>query len=285
MNSSIVKEIFRWTAALFLLGRSYQHLFFEGPYRAFFMDESLFGGVVKKFTDLSWFDYISFEGLDPNILFYTRIVGILWLITASFFIFFQKIPKWLSGLAVAFSALTLFFLAFCYYCEKGFQWAQWIEYSSQFMFPILAFWVQSGRFTQPFIFLGKIAVALTFLGHGLYALGVFPVPGNFVYMTIVSLGVSNEMASNILFIAGVLDMLVVILLFVPKMDKAALIYAALWGLLTSIARPRTMILLGNLFWLTLHQSFFEFVVRIPHFMLPLLILLAMWKRETPLVAK
>lgn len=275
MSANFLKKLFLWTGFAFLLGRAYQHIFFEGPYRAFFLDESLFSWWVKAIGG-DWFTYVNDPVVDQYILFYTRSIGIFWWITAmlllllSFNVAFLLRNKRLVWISSWISSITLFFLAFCYFLEKGYQWAQWIEYSAQFCFPVLAVWSFTKLGDRWFILGCKIAIALTFLGHGLYALGYFPVPGNFVYMVIESLKLNNEQAVNFIYIAGVLDMIVVLFLFIPKLDKYALLYAFLWGFLTSLARPWTMIVPNHLFWLTVHQSLFEFVTRIPHFMLPLL---------------
>ncbi|MEL7118269.1 MAG: hypothetical protein AAFO07_02480, partial [Bacteroidota bacterium] len=63
-----------------LLGRAYQHLFFEAPYRAFFLDEGSFGWVIKFFSKQSWLEYATNLTTDHSILKYGQTVGIIFLI-------------------------------------------------------------------------------------------------------------------------------------------------------------------------------------------------------------
>jgi len=114
----------------------------------------------------------------------------------------------------------------------------------------------------------KIITALAFISHGVYAIGtVYPLPGNFVTMTLNILPVTEDLAKSLLFVAGILDFVVAILIFVPKVSRMALLYAAFWGIVTAFAR----ILSGftyDMSLLTLHQYLFATVYRIPHGLIP-----------------
>lgn len=247
-----------------LLGRSYQHLLLEGPYRAFFLDENLFGWAVGR----GWNDYVLSLQTDERILLYTRIVGMLFALSALLFaVFWRSRPGWLWAVAI-FNSLLLFFIAFCYFLEKGYQIGQWLEYSAQTLMPVLAIWAARPGPNRAFHLVASLAVALTFIGHGLYALGVHPVPGNFVYMLTQNISMSDAEAKSFLHIAGWLDMVVGVGVFIPRFRKYALLYAVLWGGLTTFARLTSYILFGHLFWLTVHQWLFQFLVRLPHFLLP-----------------
>lgn len=272
----MIRKLFLFSAAIALLGRSYQHFFFEGPYRAFFLDEAYFKYWQGLFSDQTWLDFVNSPLTDQRILFYTRSMGVVWLLSALALVFFHRLSAKVTwGLAI-FSALGLMFYGACSYLDMGYQSAQWIEHTAQILMPILAVWIQqtneSNNFWQ---WVAKMAIALTFIGHGLYAMGYFPVPGNFVYMTHTILGTSDAASKDFLYVAGVLDLIVAVALFVPRADRYALLYCAFWGFLTALARPVVYILPNHLFWLTVHQTLFEFVVRIPHFMLPLLVFF--WK--------
>ncbi len=56
-----------------------------------------------------------------------------------------------------------------------------------------------------------VALIMTFAGHGSYALGYWPTPGNFYAMTTLILGVEYPAAQNLLRVAGILDFMVCIL--------------------------------------------------------------------------
>lgn len=264
---------------MLLWGRCYQHLFFEGPYRAFFLDQQLFGGVQRALSSLSWLDFVNSPKTDESILLYTRIIAVLWLLASFVFLFYQKIPKaWLWAAALITSASLLFYAA-ADYLDKGYQLAQWIEYAAQIVMPVLFVLLLQKIAVTTWLGIAKTAIALTFLGHGLYALGYFPLPGNFVYMTTQVLGVTDAAAREILFVAGILDIAAALLLFAPSIDKYALLYCIAWGFLTALARPVAYILPNHLLGLTVHQTAFEFFVRFPHFILPFCTYLVLLKRE------
>ena len=255
--------------SLFLWARAYQHFFFEGPYRSFFLDQALFGGIQNLISDLSWLEFVTDPQTDRGILFYTRFMAWVWLLTGLLIFGYRRVPvRWLWISAIL-SSLGLLFYAASDYLDKGYQLAQWIEYAAQIAMPVLMVFLLHKGVNRRWLFVAKVAIALTFIGHGLYALGYFPVPGHFVYMTTAILGVSDSGARDLLFVAGVLDLVAVVFLFVPKIDKYALMYCILWGFLTALARPVAYIQPGPVFWIGLHQSVYEFFVRLPHFMLPL----------------
>jgi hypothetical protein len=88
-------------------------------------------------------------------------------------------------------------------------------------------------------------------------------------MMISIVGISEDTATNSLIIAGILDILLVPFLFIKKTEKAALLYAIVWGILTALAR-----IFANYsadFPLeSIHQYLFEVVIRLPHGLVPLL---------------
>ncbi len=126
----------------------------------------------------------------------------------------------------------------------------------------------------------KVAIALTFTCHGLYAIGYYPRPMTFMTMTQNILGVNSAGVNSFLNLAGVLDFVVALGIFVlkGKAKKAALWYAVIWGALTSFAR-----IIGN-YYLdfpleSLHQWVFEAVLRFPHFLIPLVLIVAFNKNR------
>ena len=114
----------------------------------------------------------------------------------------------------------------------------------------------------------KIAIAFTFTAHGLYAVGYYPQPGVFVDMLINILHVSEATAKDFLIVAGVLDFAIAIGIFIPRIAKYFLLYAALWGGLTALAR-----VWANFYWAfalsSLHQNLYETLYRLPHMLIPL----------------
>ncbi len=89
------------------------------------------------------------------------------------------------------------------------------------------------------------------------------------YSFITTLGLSNAQAMVFLQFAAVIDFVVAIGVFIPVVSRWVFLYTLLWGLLTAAARLTTHVYFDHLFRLTLHQTLFEFLIRVPHFMLPL----------------
>ncbi len=256
------------TTIALLVGRAYQHWFFDPPYRSFFLDESLFSWAVEWFSTQSWNDYTLSLRTDLLIREFSRSAGLLFFITALLVPFARTALRQLLKIMLVLSSLLLFFMSFCYYLDVGFQVGQWLEYAAQIASPLLLWMALQNWKKQSLLWLIKIAVALTFIGHGLYAFGYHPVPGNFIEMIITTLKLDNDGAVVLLKIAGVLDFLVGIGVFLPKVNRIAFFYAVVWGFLTAAARLTSYVYFNHLFWLTVHQTLFEFLIRIPHFMIP-----------------
>ena len=120
-------------------------------------------------------------------------------------------------------------------------------------------------------------IAAVFTAHGLYAVGYYPVPGYFLGMVIDILGFTEQGALNFLLVVGILDFIGSILIFVPKVTRYALIYLAIWGFLTSFAR----LVAGfsfDFFWELLHLNLYQTIYRLPHGILPIIVLLKMKNR-------
>lgn len=269
-----------WATVIFLLGRWYQHFYFEGPYRALFLDEKAFKWIHDVFSDQSWLDFVNSPRTDYYILIYTRVLSWVWFLTAFLFAFYKRISNFLLFFFAGLSTVGLFILAFSSYLESGYQWAQGIEHAAQIATPLLCAIYLKGKVGSTWITAAKVAIALTFLGHGLFALGFFPTPGNFVYMTTQILEISDNQARELLYIAGILDIVALVLICVPRLDRYALLYCTIWGFLTALARPAAYVLFNHLFWLSMHQSIFEFAVRLPHFILPLTVFFILKKRSS-----
>jgi len=121
------------------------------------------------------------------------------------------------------------------------------------------------------IYIGKIAVALTFLCHGLYAIGYYPLPGQFVDMMINGFFVNQEQSVLLLKVFGIIDILIALTIFLPITTSISLWYAILWGTLTALARVTTNFYI-DFPWQSLNQWIPEMLYRIPHGSIPLFVL-------------
>jgi len=171
----------------------------------------------------------------------------------------------------------LFTLAILYTKEKFFQYGQLFEYSSQFGSPLLLFLILQQKLSiDRLVILTKAIIAITFICHGLYAMGYYPQPGNFVGMVIRIMHFPEQFSRSLLVACGWIDFVLGILIFVPYTARWALLYAAFWGLATAVARLWANMNIDFLFAI-LNQWTFEVMIRLPHGLLPLMLISPLYK--------
>jgi len=256
-----------------LLGRAWQHLFWDAPFRAFFWDENLLRGIIEGFFGLSWYQYVTDVSNDIAIQRGVKATGVFYLFMAALVMFIRPTMKKLGTVTLWLTSGLLVILALLYYKEKFFHVGQFFEYASQFAAPLFLYFVLFKKINIKHIFIGvKIAIALTFICHGLYAYGYYPRPGNYVDMTLNILPISESAAHALLKVMGVLDFVVAAALFIPKVQVPALIYTFIWGSMTALARIVAYIDF-DMFWASMNQWMFEVLIRVPHAGLPLLLLI------------
>jgi len=186
----------------------------------------------------------------------------------------KKPVKWsIYGLFIL--SMLFLLIAFLKFVDSGYQIAQFVELTLQVTLPaLLAFALLERNKDRLYAFF-RLAIALTFLGHGWYALGlIYGQPPHFIEMVVNSLGflgMTPELAPYFLLLAGILDMIVVIGMFIPSWTKISAGYASIWGFLTSAARIAAYVRLGSEFWSLLARYLPEFLIRFPHFTIPWLV--------------
>ena len=267
------KSTFFLKLAVFTIffGRAYQHFFWDVPYRSILWYENVMSPILKVFN-IEWNEFANSTIVDTKIQFAIKIIGIIYLIASIFVLLLnEESNKWIKGL-IRFIAFWQFVVVFLFTKESFFQIGQYFEYSLQLGLPFLLLYTYSSSFSSKKAIVAlKWLVGLTFLCHGLYALGFYPVPGNFIDMTISILGISEDNSRMFLWIAGIIDLLILPLLFIRKTEKIIAIYAVFWGFLTAFARIAANF--STDFPLeTMHQYGYETVVRLCHGIGPLLIL-------------
>lgn len=261
--------LLRLSCFLVFVGRGWQHLFTgDAPFRVLFWDEDLLTPLVRTVFGMSWDEWATSESVDGAIQSSIYITGAFYFLCAILSLIVQhsdRAIKFLLGIGCA----SLVFLAFLYFKDRFYQYAQFFEYAAQFMAPGLLIWAVSVKKFPPmgFDFSLRLAVALTFICHGLYAFGYYPVPGNFVDMTIQILNVSDSQALALLEIAAILDFAVGGLLIMGILKPFAYGYAIFWGVATTAAR-----LMANISWDLLGSDLMrwlpEFLQRGPHATIP-----------------
>lgn len=268
-------------AVLLFVGRGYEFLVFDAPFRTLLWDESWMRPVVETFGG-DWTTYVRSPRTDANITTAVRMFGVLYMVCAGVALFVHRIGRfagkllWVGGAALA-------FLAVLFWKEKFFAYGQLLEYALQVGTPFLLYRLaHGGDWNRRLVLLVKVLIALTFVCHGLYAVGYYPRPANYLEMVLSTFPLTNQGARTFLNVAAYLDFAAAVGLFLPgRWGRTALLYCVVWGFLTSFARIYTNFYPD--FWLeTLRQWVHPFLVRTPHFLVPLVLwwVLRGRKRET-----
>ncbi len=264
--------IFRLSVSLIFLGRAWQHLFWDAPFRAIFWDETLLRPIIENVLRMDWQSYATSISTDTVIQSLIITHGIVYLIAAVMTWWIRRDRQYWLRYWIYIGGMCLLILAMLQTKEKFYHIAQFFEHSIQFGLPFVFVYSLQKTVSVPRLMnCLKLLIAITFFSHGLYAFGVYPVPGHFIDMTIRIVGISEKTAISFLYVAGMLDFILAILLFVPFVYRYALWYAAVWGLLTALAR-----IVAN-FYIdfpiqSLHQYLYLVVYRLPHGLVPLLVL-------------
>lgn len=276
------RKVILWLklAAIFIfLGRAYQYLFWNAPFRVILWDEDIMIPIVEGFFNTTWNDYATNLNVDLWIERSIHLNGWIYVLAAlSCICINSKNGKWFKPV-IGLGSILLFVLALLEMKDKFFHYAQFFEHSIQIGVPLLLIYFIQYPSVKKLILALKILIALTFTSHGLYALGYYPIPGYFIDMCISILPMHEDMAINFLNTVGVLDILLSILIFIPFTSKWALLYALLWGFATALARIITPIEMDSILQL-LHQYGYAFIFRLPHAIIPLMVYLMSLKNHT-----
>ena len=262
------------------LGRAYQGLFFDLPLRTFFWDENLLSGLVTTLTGDTWQNYVTNKSIDIDSIINTIGVsmGLFWLLCAIVSMRIQVVPKWAKGILYA-AVGSFIILALLYWKDKFYAMGQLFEYMTQISLPaLLVYAVFNGNNTVRFRFYIKIIIAITFVCHGLYAVGYYPQPGLWIQWTMETFHFPDDVTTqNFLKVMGVLDFIAAGLLFFRPTFSIGIWYCILWGFMTAIAR------VWSNFYVdfpidSLHQWTYQTLFRLGHGGLPLLLL--WWHKES-----
>jgi hypothetical protein len=267
--------ILKLSVILVFLGRAWQHFFWDVPFRTLLWDEGLMTPIIRAFG-MTWESYISNFEIAYQQEFVMQLIGVFYLILIVLVFFIDTKKRWIKWLFWI-GSIFLFLLSLLYWKEQFYRIGQLIEYTIQWSTPVfLILAIYKSKNTIPFRFWLKVAIAFTFVGHGLYAFGYYPVPGNFVQMVLDIFTFNDKEAATLLTVMGILDFVVAIGLFLPFLWKFSIWYCIAWGFATAFARIVTnfdvMMPIESL-----HQWLYETVYRLPHGGLPLFLWFLMRK--------
>lgn len=254
-----------------LAGWTWVHLYWEGPYGVLLWHNGSYALAEK--LGFSWDSFAGSGANDGVVQRGIGLIGWLYLVCAIMSLIVRKSSRWQCATLFAASGL-LFLLAFAKYVGAQRQLPMLVEYGGQFLMPsIFALALRFGVRHRLTVAIATIGFVMTFVGHGAYALGIiWPTPSNFFAMTSVILKVDHDAAVNFLRVAGVLDLLVCLGLFMPRLRVISAAYAAIWGLMTALARPVAGMSFSLNYW-GADQFLHEAICRAPHFIIPLFLFL------------
>ncbi|MDF1752089.1 MAG: hypothetical protein P1U89_04850 [Verrucomicrobiales bacterium] len=259
-------------------GWTWVHFYWEGPYGALLWNDATFE-LAERFG-FSWEGFVGSGANDGLVQKWISGIGWLYLSGCVFTLLVRENSRVLKGCLIAGSGLLLI-LAFAKYLSAQRQLPMLIEHGGQILSPVLLVMALSlGIRHRVTVATAIIACVMTFGGHGAYALGlIWPTPANFFGMTTVILHLDYGAAKLFLQVAGILDFVVCGALFIPVLRRPAALYAAIWGLITALARPVAGMSLSLNYWGS-DQFLHEVVLRAPHFMIPLF-LFFVWRKVEP----
>ena len=250
--------LLRLSVFFVFIGRAYQFIFFDAPFKAIFtlpFIENLIDQVRLQKVEV-----------DYAINLFTTSCGILLLFAAITALGWETIKaKRLKRSIVYIGIGIMILLALATAKEKDYAALQIFELFIQLSVPVALLLVKQvdKAYLDKIKLVLKIAISATFLAHGLFALGMIYYPANFVDMTTGILGLTESKAKVFLTTVGILDVITAALLYFPKTLKIALSYALVWGLLTALAR----VVYGfdvDLIAASIHDSLYDTIYRLPH---------------------
>lgn len=232
--------------------------------------------IVEGVFRETWYDYATSNRVNSFLTIFTKCNSFLFFLAGLTSLFWSSIKfVKLKRTILKIGLISLVFLGICTSIDKRNDFFQFFEMCLQFCVPLVLLYQHKFESlpTKKLNFWLKIAIALTFIPHGLYAMGIIYLPGHFLDMTIQILSVTESQAKSILFVVGVLDVLFSIIIFIPNKFNAYILgYLAFWGFVTALAR----IVSGfNAAFIqsSIHNLAFLTIYRLPHGLIPLAVLI------------
>ncbi|WP_404309053.1 hypothetical protein [Neorhodopirellula lusitana] len=276
--------ILRAAAFLCFAGWTWVHYYWEAPYGILLWQDATFEFASEQ--GVSWDEFIG-TGTNDGWL-QTWVSRITWLYFAfTIMTVTVRSKSYLQMAALIGGSGLLTVLSYAKYVASQRQLPMFLEHGGQMLAPILLVTaLLFGARHRATLVVAMVALVMTFVGHGCYAVGWWPTPGNFYGMISLSLGVQYETANVMLGVFGILDFIVCIAIFLPYVRRWAIWYAVVWGFLTAVARPVAGMSMSLNYW-GADQYIHEAVLRAPHFLIPLYLAI-LWRRHlsaTPTLAK
>ena len=267
--------LLRVGAFLCLAGWTWVHFYWEGPYGVLLWQES--SHALAERLGIDWDTFVGTGANDGLVQEWIGWTGWLYL-AVTILTVTARGKSYLQMVGLMGGGALLAILAYARFVGTQRQLPMLVEHGGQVLAPVLLILVlHMGARHRVTIAAAMVAMIMTFIGHGCYALNLWPMPAKFLAMTTEILGVEHETATTLLWWAGILDFIVCVGIFLKVSRRSCALYAAIWGFLTAIARPVAGMSLSLNYWgadLFIHEA----VLRAPHYLIPLYLFLV-WRRQ------
>jgi hypothetical protein len=270
INSQRTALLLRAAAVAAALGFGLIGLLNDLPLRVVLWDEVWWSPVAEA-LGYDWVEWVTSPSVDEKINFLGKGIGLICFLAGGTIALTSRV--WLLRLAVGSATVFLVLQQLLLWKDHFWQVGHLMEYALRAGAPLLWWYYFRGN-SNKWVNVGiRLAIALTFVGHGMYAAGLHPVPGNFILMTQSGLGIGEQGARNLLLLVGILDFLAAILVLLPgrRFQQIGLAWIIPWAILTTAARIwsySTLVPLDTL----MSQWIPETIIRLPHILIPL----ALW---------
>lgn len=276
-DDRLLVAVIRLGAFLCFAGWTWVHFYWEGPYGVLLWQDSTYELAGR--WGISWDEFVGSGANDGWLQKWLARITWLYLGLTILTLTISK-RSWFQMAAMLVGSGMLVVLSYAKYVAAQRQLPMLVEHGGQVLMPVLlVVAVALGARHRAVIVAAMVAMIMTFAGHGCYAVGFWPTPATFYAMTSVILSVQYETAQTLLRIAGVLDFVVCIGIFVPPIRRTCALYAVAWGALTAIARPVAGMSWDLNYW-GADQFLQDAVIRAPHFLIPLYLFL-LWRKPEP----
>ncbi len=258
-----------------LSGTALRFLLQDSPIRVLFWSEKWMRPILGCFGT-TWESYANSTQVDHFLMLFSTFCAVFLMAIAAWILYRQQIGIRLT------IALSVLFIVFALLSWKDhFYHVPFLMELAILCATPYFFYADAQQSSTKLV--AKFAIALTFVGHGLYALNVFEIPGDFVQMVMNITAINEDAAKLALKVIGVFDLVAGMLLFLPsgRMAQIALLYCIIWGFLTAFAR-----IVGHYhveFGIhTLDEYWHETLIRLPNGLVPLFLFLSFRKDKSPL---
>jgi len=224
--------------------------------------------IMQSLFGLSWDDYATNTTYSDYIDNFSKLCGIVLLLGSIISLLWNhlKLPK-IKNTFISICILILFVLGICIFKDKHYSILQIFELFIQISLPVaLLVYCRNSKSEineVRLITMLKVAVSVTFIAHGLYAIGIPFYPGHFIDMTIKITGLTEDQSKFFLTIAGALDIIAAVSIYFKSISKYALFYVFIWGLLTASARIVAGFNIDYAMY-SIHNSLYTTIYRLPH---------------------